>query len=77
MAAEMQYKRRKIDYTTIRRELKEALLYIAKLKLHPSDVIINKFMKLINKEIFSSKPFQKAHSYEFINAAKKGDYQRV
>ncbi|CAK84607.1 unnamed protein product (macronuclear) [Paramecium tetraurelia] len=56
--------RRKIDFKKIQHELKKTLQYISRLNLD--------IYQAFSDQVISQKPFQKEHSYEFIQAAKQG-----
>jgi len=58
------YKR---SYPKLRKVLKEALIYLASLKLTMTDLTKNC--------VFSKKPYQKEGSYELIKAAKRGNVE--
>ncbi|KAL4477297.1 hypothetical protein ABPG73_003423 [Tetrahymena malaccensis] len=53
----------------LRQQLKEALRYLFKLKISPSEISSN--------QVFSTKPYQKKGSYELISYSKKGDTELV
>lgn len=53
IASDVEVKHKTLDYAVIRRELKAALVYINKLKLHPSEVLSYFIDQLIANEIFS------------------------
>ncbi|EAS03144.2 ankyrin domain protein (macronuclear) [Tetrahymena thermophila SB210] len=53
----------------LRQQLKEALKYLFKLKISPSEISSN--------QVFSTKPYQKKGSYELICYSKKGDTDLV
>ncbi|CAD8102632.1 unnamed protein product [Paramecium sonneborni] len=56
--------RRKVDFKKIQNELKRTLQYISRLNLD--------IYQAFSDKVISTKPFQKKHSYEFIQAAKQG-----
>ncbi|CAK84127.1 unnamed protein product (macronuclear) [Paramecium tetraurelia] len=56
--------RRRIDYKKILHELKKKLQYVSRLNLD--------IFQAFSDQVISQKPFQKEHSYEFIQAAKQG-----
>ncbi|KAL4493423.1 hypothetical protein ABPG72_007431 [Tetrahymena utriculariae] len=53
----------------LRQQLKEALKYLFKLKITPSEIS--------SYQVFSTKPYQKKGSYELISYSKKGDTDLV
>lgn len=69
VASDVSVRRQKIDFGKLKQELKRTLRYIGRLGL----TIAEGF----SQEVFSVRPFQKAKSYQFIQAAKYGDMYQL